>query len=144
MIPKTVAALDTGSPPDIAYSHDVQIAGKWAFDGKLEDISDVIEPMKDRFLPATIETAYLYNDKAKKKAFYGFVAEAADAACPVLEGHAGDGGLQGKRHPRHLEGILVVLVRQGPAGLSQGDQQPRLWHRQPDGRRIRPTRSSRS
>ena len=75
MIPKSVAALDSGSPPDIAYSdtYDVQVAGKWAFDGKLEDISDVIEPMKDRFAPVTIETAYLYNDKAKKKAFYGFV-----------------------------------------------------------------------
>ena len=56
MIPKTVAALDAGSPPDIAYSYDVRIAAKWAFDGKLEDISDVIEPMKDRFLPATIDT----------------------------------------------------------------------------------------
>ncbi|MEI7870647.1 MAG: ABC transporter substrate-binding protein [Alphaproteobacteria bacterium] len=75
MIPKSVAALESGSPPDIAYSdtYDVQVAGKWAFDGKLEDISDVIEPMKDRFAPVTIETAYLYNDKVKKKAFYGFV-----------------------------------------------------------------------
>ena len=75
MIPKTVAALESGSPPDIAYSdtYDVEVAGKWAFDGKLEDISDVIAPMKDRFMPATIETAYLYNGKAKKKAFYGFV-----------------------------------------------------------------------
>ena len=73
MIPKTVAALDAGSPPDIAYSYDVQIAARWAFDGKLEDISDVIEPMKDRFLPATIDTAYLYDGKASKKAFYGFV-----------------------------------------------------------------------
>ena len=71
---KSVAALDAGTPPDIAYSdtYDVQTAGKWAFDGKLEDISDVIEPMKDRFAPVTIETAYLWNDKAKKKAYYGF------------------------------------------------------------------------
>ena len=75
MIPKTVAAVDAGSPPDIAYSdtYDIRIAAKWAFDGRLEDISDVIEPMKDRFLPATIDTAYLYDGKASKKAFYGFV-----------------------------------------------------------------------
>ena len=74
MIPKSVAALDSGSPPDIAYSdtYDVQVAGKWAFDGKLDDISDVIEPMKARFSPVTIETAYLFNDKTKKKAYYGF------------------------------------------------------------------------
>jgi multiple sugar transport system substrate-binding protein len=74
MIPKTVAALDAGTPPDVAYAdvYDFQVLGKWAFDGKLEDISDVITPMKDRFAPNTIETTYLYNDKAKKKAYYGF------------------------------------------------------------------------
>ena len=54
MIPKTVSALDSGSPPDVAYAdvYDFQVAGKWAFDGKLEDISDILTPMKDR-LPAT-------------------------------------------------------------------------------------------
>ena len=61
---KSVAALDAGTPPDIAYSdtYDVQTAGKWAFDGKLEDISDVIGPMKHRFAPVTIETAFLWNE----------------------------------------------------------------------------------
>ena len=74
MIPKSVAALDAGAPPDIAYSdtYDVQVAGKWAFDGKLEDISDVIAPMKDRFEAVALSTAFLYNDKAKKKAYYAF------------------------------------------------------------------------
>src|SRR5712671_7053871 len=74
MIPKTVAALDAGTPPDVAYAdvYDFQVLGKWAFDGKLEDISDVINPIKDRFAPNTIETTYLYNDKTKKKAYYGF------------------------------------------------------------------------
>src|ERR1700741_205999 len=62
MIPKTVAALDAGTPPDVAYAdvYDFQVTGKWAFDGKLEDISDVMAPMKDKFLKNTIETTYLY------------------------------------------------------------------------------------
>jgi multiple sugar transport system substrate-binding protein len=74
MIPKTVAALDAGTPPDVAYAdvYDFQVAGKWAFDGKLEDITDIITPMKDKFLKNTIETTYLYNDKTKKKAYYAF------------------------------------------------------------------------
>src|SRR5262245_32431883 len=44
MIPKTVAALDAGTPPDVAYAdvYDFQVTGKWAYDGKLEDISDII------------------------------------------------------------------------------------------------------
>jgi multiple sugar transport system substrate-binding protein len=74
MIPKTVSALDSGTPPDVAYAdvYDFQVAGKWAFEDKLEDISDVVNPIKDRFAPNTVETAFLYNDKAKKKAYYAF------------------------------------------------------------------------
>ncbi len=74
MIPKTVAALDAGNPPDVAYAdvYDFQVTGKWAYDGKLEDISDIIVPMKDKFLKNTIETTYLFNDKTKKKAYYAF------------------------------------------------------------------------
>ena len=74
MIPKTVAALDSGSPPDVAYAdvYDFQVAGKWAFDGKLEDISSVITPMRARFAPNTVETTYLYNDVSKKRAYYAF------------------------------------------------------------------------
>jgi multiple sugar transport system substrate-binding protein len=49
-----------------------QVTGKWAFDGKLEDVSDIITPIKDKFLKNTIETTYLYNDKTKKKAYYAF------------------------------------------------------------------------
>jgi multiple sugar transport system substrate-binding protein len=74
MIPKTVAALDSGTPPDVAYAdvYDFQVASKWAFEGKLEDISDVINPIKDRFAPNTVETTFLYNDRAKKKAYYAY------------------------------------------------------------------------
>jgi len=74
MIPTTGAALDSGTPPDVAYgdSYDVQAAGKWAFEGKLEDLSDILTPMKSAFAPNTLETALLYNDVTKKKAYYGF------------------------------------------------------------------------
>src|SRR3569833_1848203 len=56
---KTVAALDAGTVPDIAYSdtNDVLTAVKWAFDGKLEDQTNVLGPMKDRFEPVALSTA---------------------------------------------------------------------------------------
>ena len=34
--------------------------------------SDIIGPIKDKFLKGTAETTYLYNDKTKKKAYYAF------------------------------------------------------------------------
>lgn len=74
MIPKTVAAMDSGTPPDVAYAdvYDFQTTGKWAFDGKLEDISDAINPIKDTFEASALATTFLYSDKAKKKAYYAF------------------------------------------------------------------------
>src|SRR5436190_3028705 len=74
MIPKVTAALDAGTPPDIAYADafNLQTAGRWAFESKLEDISDVITPIKDRFAPNTAEAAWLPNGKSGKRAFYAF------------------------------------------------------------------------
>ena len=74
MIPKTVAAIDSGTVPDVAYAdvYDFQVTAKWAFDGILEDISAIINPIKDRFAPNTVETTYLYNDKTKGKAYYAY------------------------------------------------------------------------
>ncbi|HUR90547.1 MAG TPA: ABC transporter substrate-binding protein [Ramlibacter sp.] len=73
-IPKTVAALDSGSPPDVAYSdvYDFQVTAKWAFDGKLEDISSVIDPLRAKFEAHALSTTFLYNDVEKKRAYYAF------------------------------------------------------------------------
>ena len=69
-----MAALDAGTPPDVAYGDvfDFQVAGKWAFEGKLEDMSDVINPLKGQFEPNALATTFLYSDKSKKKAYYAF------------------------------------------------------------------------
>ena len=129
MIPKTVSALDSGTPPDVAYAdvYDFQVAGKWAFDGKLEDISDVITPMKAQFAPNTVETTYLYNDKTKKKAYYAFPLKQQTMHIQYWIDMLAERRLQGERHPEDLEGLLVVLVRQGAAGLPQEDRQARIY-----------------
>src|SRR2546423_6726533 len=94
MIPKTVSALDAGTPPDVAYAdvYDFQVTGKWAFDGKLEDVTDVITPLKASFAPNTVETTFLYNDKSKKRAYYAF---------PI------------KQQPMHIEYWIKVVADPG-------------------------------
>ena len=74
MIPKTVAALDSGAPPDLAYAdtYDFQVTAKWAFDGKLEDLSSVIDPLRAKFEPHALSTTFLYNDQAKTRSYYAF------------------------------------------------------------------------
>jgi multiple sugar transport system substrate-binding protein len=74
MIPKTVAALDSGNPPDIAYAdtYDFQVTAKWAFDGKLEDLSSVIDPLRAKFEAAALSTTFLYNNTTQSRAYYAF------------------------------------------------------------------------
>src|SRR4051812_43010872 len=52
-VPKAVAALDSGTPPDVAYGDvfDFQVAGKWAAEGRLENRSDFPRPRKRGFFP---------------------------------------------------------------------------------------------
>ncbi len=68
IIPKTVAALDSKSPPDLSFgvTYDFQVAGKWASEGKLVDLTSIINPIKDKFLTNTISTAFLQGPDGKK------------------------------------------------------------------------------
>ena len=138
MIPKTVAALDAGTPPDVAYADvfDFQVAGKWAFEGKLEDVSDIITPMKDKFLKNTIETTYLYNDKTKKKAYYAFPVKQQTMHIQYWKDMLAEAGYKESDIPNDLEGLLGLLVRQGAAGAPQEDRQAHVRDRPADGRRF--------
>ena len=146
MIPKTVAALDAGNPPDVAYGdvYDFQVTAKWAYDGKLEDVTEHHRSdarpssSRRRCRPPSSTTT---NQEAR---LLRLPDQAADHAHPVLEGHAGRGGLQGKRHPEGLEGLLGLLVRQGAGRLPPEDRQPRLRHRPCRWAWTRATPSSRS
>ena len=74
MIPKTVAALDSGAPPDVAYAdtYDFQTTAKWAYDGKLEDISSVLDPLRAKFEPHALSTTFLLNNTNQSRAYYAF------------------------------------------------------------------------
>jgi hypothetical protein len=137
MIPKSVAALDSALPPDVAYadSYDVQVAGKWAFDGRLEDISDLIEPMKARFSPNTIETAYLYNDKAKKKAYYAYPMKQQTLHIQYWKDMLATAGFKPSDIPGTWKEYWAFWCEKAQPAYPR-QRQPGLRHRQSDGRGI--------
>ena len=59
------------APIDVIKWKDIIEAMEAAIN-TLEDISDIINPLKGQFAPNTIETTFLYNDKTKKKAYYAY------------------------------------------------------------------------
>jgi multiple sugar transport system substrate-binding protein len=73
-IPKAVAALDAGSPPDVAYADvfDFQVTAKWAYEGKLEDVTGILDPLRSKFEASALSTTFLYNSANQSRAYYAF------------------------------------------------------------------------
>jgi multiple sugar transport system substrate-binding protein len=118
MIPKTVAALDAGAPPDVVYGDvfDFQVAGKWAYEGRLEDLSDILTPMKGEFLPNTLETTYMYNDKTKKRAYYAFPLKRQTMHIQYWKDMLADAGFKEADIPKDWKGYFNFWCSKVQAG----------------------------
>ncbi|MHC2786991.1 ABC-type glycerol-3-phosphate transport system substrate-binding protein [Bradyrhizobium liaoningense] len=138
MIPKTVAALDAGTVPDVAYSdsYDVQAQGKWAYEGKLEDLTDVMEPIKGRFVQNTLDASILYNDVAKKKAYYGFPLKQQSMHVQIWNDMLEKAGFKQSDIPNDWTGYWTFWCDKGAAGDPQGHRPAHLRRRPADGRGI--------
>ena len=106
LIPKTVAALDSGSPPDVAYAdvYDFQVTAKWAYDGKLEDISKVIDPLRSKFEPNALSTTFLYNDANKTRAYYAFPLKQQTMHIQYWKDMLSDAGFKDSDIPKDWKG----------------------------------------
>jgi multiple sugar transport system substrate-binding protein len=72
MTQKTISALTSGDVPDLI---DVNVADQLivpqnAWDGKLEDVTDVVETQKLQYHPTAYLGAQYYNKLTKKRGFY--------------------------------------------------------------------------
>ncbi len=66
-------ALNQGNPPDIlfSFSGDFNLYPRLAFDGQLADVTEIVEPMADAYIPLAIAAVQYQNKKANKRSFYG-------------------------------------------------------------------------
>ncbi len=105
-IPKTVASLDAGNPPDVAYGdvYDFQVTAKWAFEGKLEDISSIIDPMRAKFEPAALSTTFLLNNTNQKRAYYAFPVKQQTMHIQYWKDMLGDAGFKESDIPKDWKG----------------------------------------
>ena len=105
-IPKTVAALDANNPPDVAYGdvYDFQVTAKWAFEGKLEDISSIIDPMRAKFEPAALSTTFLYNNTNQKRAYYAFPVKQQTMHIQYWKDMLADAGFKESDIPKDWKG----------------------------------------
>jgi multiple sugar transport system substrate-binding protein len=78
LLKKITAALIARRTPDVAFCfyNDWQVVPKYGWDDKLADVSDVITGLKPRYNEKMLVVAYVWNNKTKKRAYYGVPIEA--------------------------------------------------------------------
>jgi multiple sugar transport system substrate-binding protein len=78
LLKKIQAAFIARRVPDIAFCffNDWQVIPKYGWEDRLADTSDIIESFKSRYNPKMLEVAYVYNNKLKKRSYYGVPIEA--------------------------------------------------------------------
>nr|WP_293109754.1 ABC transporter substrate-binding protein [Okeania sp. SIO2F4] len=67
-----IDALAAGKAPDILFSERAEytLIPQWGWQGKLVDVSDVIEPVKNFYSDTALKSAYLYNNIESKFSNY--------------------------------------------------------------------------
>ncbi len=67
---KIISAITSGDVPDLTTIGLPELPSLQAWEGNLVDVSDVIEPHKEKMLPALVATTYCYNNKEKRRSYY--------------------------------------------------------------------------
>ena len=67
---KEVSAITSGVVPDVMEYADFSFLPLNAWDDKLVDVTDIVEPVKSQYIDAALRASYTYNNATKKRAYY--------------------------------------------------------------------------
>jgi len=67
---KAISAITSGAVPDMIEVADFALAPLQSWDDRLTDVSDIVEPVKDQFIPTALPCCNYYNSVTKKRAYY--------------------------------------------------------------------------
>ncbi|MDI9635293.1 ABC transporter substrate-binding protein [Oscillatoria amoena NRMC-F 0135] len=72
LLSKAQRAIQAGTPPDVLYSDlgSGTLFPRFAWEGKLLDLSDIIEPQKALYPQSVLDAVHLYNNVEKKRSYY--------------------------------------------------------------------------
>jgi len=68
---KIISAITSGVVPDAIYATPPEVVPLQAWDGKLVEVTDVVETQKSRYHPTALLCAQCYNNVEKRRTFYG-------------------------------------------------------------------------
>ncbi|MEB3160163.1 MAG: ABC transporter substrate-binding protein [Synechocystis sp.] len=72
LVAETENALAKGTPPDVVYGYsiDTVLLPKLAWNDQLADLTSIVDPIKDQYLPQAIDSVYYFNNKKSSRSYY--------------------------------------------------------------------------
>ena len=67
---KAISAIQSGAVPDLIEVADFYLGPLQAWDDKLVDLSDIVEPVKGQYISTALPCCYFYNNITKKRGYY--------------------------------------------------------------------------
>jgi multiple sugar transport system substrate-binding protein len=74
---KIISAITSGVVPDLIYATPPEVVPLQAWEGRLVDVTDVVETQKSKFLDIALASANCYNNVEKRRSYYGIPFEGA-------------------------------------------------------------------
>lgn len=68
---KVISAMTSGEVPDLFPANPAEVVSLFAWQGKLTDVSDVVETQKSKYSDTALLSAQCYNNATKQRSFYG-------------------------------------------------------------------------
>ncbi len=68
---KIVSAITSGSVPDVIDANPLEIVPEEAWNGRLVDVTDVVDTQKSHYLPTALISAHCYDNEKKERSVYG-------------------------------------------------------------------------
>lgn len=101
---KAERAFQAGKAPDILFSSRAEYP-LLAWEGKLADVSDVVQPVKSLYYPAALAAASLYNSIAQKQSYYAVPLHQATIHIFYWQDVLPQAGLKVSHIPRDWQGF---------------------------------------
>jgi multiple sugar transport system substrate-binding protein len=68
---KVISAMTSGEVPDLFPANPAEVVALFAWQGKLIDVSDIVESQKEQYNDTALLSAQCYNNQTKQRSFYG-------------------------------------------------------------------------
>jgi multiple sugar transport system substrate-binding protein len=68
---KIISAMTSGEVPDMFNANPAEIIALFSWDGKLVDVTDVVETQQELYTETALFSAQCYNNVEKRRSFYG-------------------------------------------------------------------------